>query len=117
MMVNLKLHDEISRKLSEIWYIPNFNKNLISLSKLDLNGYTWRANDGILKIIYGNKIFLQEKKCRGYYLLIESLVQDRVLDTNRSLVRGGAPGTSRLGMRWKMQEDDKQRRMIKFLLL
>lgn len=38
--ISLKAYNGIARKLSEVQYISNFSKNLILLSKQDLNGYT-----------------------------------------------------------------------------
>ena len=70
--VSFKLHDGTSRKLGEVRHIPSFSKNLILLSKLDSNGYTWRAGDGILKVIRGSRVILQGKKRGGHYLLTGS---------------------------------------------
>lgn len=42
--------------------MPNFSKNLISSSKLDSNGYTYRASDRILKVIYDDRVIMKGKK-------------------------------------------------------
>ena len=60
--VSLEVHDGTVKKLGEVRCIPNFSRNLISLSKLDSNGYTWRVGDGVLKVLHDSRIILQEKK-------------------------------------------------------
>ena len=59
--------------MEKVRYIPNFRWNLISLSRLDSNGYRWIAGDGILIVMSGNRMILKEKKkTKGYYYLAES---------------------------------------------
>lgn len=65
----------------------SFSKNLILLNKLNSNGYTWKYDDGILKVICGSRVILQEKKCRGHYLLIGSPIRGGIYNANRSPVR------------------------------
>ena len=55
-MVSWKTHDSVVRRLGEVRYILDFRRNLISLSKLNLNGYRWVAGNGILKIMRGNRM-------------------------------------------------------------
>ena len=76
--VSLEVHDGTVKKLGEIRCISNFNRNLISLSKLDSNGYTWRAGDGVLKVMYGSMVVVQGKKRGGYYFLTGNSVRDGV---------------------------------------
>lgn len=71
-IANFKLHDGTSMKPNEIRYISSFNKNLISLNKLDSNGYTWRVGNVILNVIHGNRVVIKGKKYRGHYFLIGS---------------------------------------------
>ena len=68
-MVSLQIHDGAVKKLGEAEYIPNFRRNIISLSRLDSSGYRWRVDDGILKVMHDSKIVMKEKKYREYYLL------------------------------------------------
>lgn len=68
----MKVYDGIMKKLDEVQYIPSFTKNIILRSKLDLNSYTWRANDRILNVMHNNRIILQRKKHGRHYLLIGS---------------------------------------------
>lgn len=37
--IKLKLHDGIVRELSNVWYVPDLKKNLISLGALEANGF------------------------------------------------------------------------------
>ena len=84
-LIILKIHDKIAKKLDEILCISSFCKNLIFLRKLDSNSYM-RAGDGILKVLYGSRIDLQEKKYGDYYILIGNPVQGRVPSVDRSSV-------------------------------
>ena len=73
--VSWRTHDGAVRRLGEVRYIPDFKQNLISLSRLDSRGYRTVAGGGILKVLCGNRIVLEEKKgSRGHYYLTESPV-------------------------------------------
>ena len=83
-MVSWRIYDGAVKRLVEVQYISHFRRNLISLSRLDSNGYRWIAGDGILKVMYGDRMILEgKKKMRGYFYLTESPVQ------------GGASGVRR----------------------
>ena len=72
-MVNWRTLDGAVRRLGEVRYIPNFRRNLISLSRLDLRGYKTEADGGILRMLCGARIVLEEKKeSRRHYYLTES---------------------------------------------
>ena len=74
-MVSQRIHDCAVKRLSEIQYISNFRWNLISLSKLDSNGYRWIVGDEILKVMHGDTMILEGKKVKGgYYYISESPV-------------------------------------------
>lgn len=76
------------------------------------------AGDGILKILYSDRMILERKKrMRGHYYLVGSPVQVRVSGTNGSPVQGGAPDRGGSSTRWKIREDKKRCHKIKFLLL
>ena len=59
--VSLQTHDGAVRKLDEVRYILSIRHNLISLSRLNSSSYTWRAEDGILKVLRGSRIVMKGK--------------------------------------------------------
>ena len=63
-MASWRTHDSKVRRLDEVWYIPNFRLNLILLSRLDSNGYRWITGDGILKVMYSDRVILEGKKSK-----------------------------------------------------
>ena len=74
-MVSWRTHDGTVRRLGEVRYIFNFRWNLISLSRLNSRGYKMVVGGEILKVLYGDRIILEEKKrMRGHYYLTESPV-------------------------------------------
>lgn len=72
--INLQIHDGAVKKLGDIQYIPNFRSNLILLCRLNLRNYRWGANDGVLIVLYGSRVVLKRKKCKGHYLFVGRLV-------------------------------------------
>jgi len=37
--------------LEEVMYIPNLNRNIISLGKLEKKGYIFRGEEGVVKVL------------------------------------------------------------------
>ena len=75
-MVSWRTHDGAVRRLGEVRYIPDFRRNLISLSRLDSKGYRTVAGREILRVLCGDRIVLEGKKrSRGYYYLEGSPVR------------------------------------------
>ena len=49
--VSWRTHDGAVRRLGEVRYIPDFRRNLISLSRLDSRGYKMVAGGEILRVL------------------------------------------------------------------
>ncbi|KAI5657617.1 hypothetical protein M9H77_26410 [Catharanthus roseus] len=47
--VFIKMHDGMTRKLTEVRYVPDLRQNLISLGVLDSNGFSHNSENGILR--------------------------------------------------------------------
>ncbi|KAI5672321.1 hypothetical protein M9H77_12685 [Catharanthus roseus] len=47
--VFIKVHDGVTRKLTEVRYVPDLRRNLISLGVLDSNGFFYKSENGILR--------------------------------------------------------------------
>ncbi|GFY99519.1 hypothetical protein Acr_13g0009190 [Actinidia rufa] len=86
--VQFYMADGRSVTLTEVRYVPNLRKNLISIGMLDSKGCSFEASGGILRVSKGNKEMLWGKKTRGLYRL-EGNVQ-----TGGATVRHGSSGIS-----------------------
>ena len=51
--VRLKMHDGTIRRLTDVRYVPDLKKNLISLGVLDSSGYKVTMEGGVLKVVRG----------------------------------------------------------------
>ena len=67
--MKLKLHDGMLKTLNDVRYIPDLKRNLISLGVLDSNGYCYKAQNGVLKVMKGSMVVLKAEKRNGLYLL------------------------------------------------
>lgn len=47
--IRINIFDGIVRTLGDVWYVPDLKRNIISLSTLDLNGYKYTVESGVLK--------------------------------------------------------------------
>lgn len=72
--IRIRTHDGIERLLTEVRFIPELKRNLISLGLLDQNGYTYKCEDGILKICRGSMVVMKGIRENGLYVLQGSTV-------------------------------------------
>ncbi|KAG8472883.1 hypothetical protein CXB51_034847 [Gossypium anomalum] len=72
--VKIKIHDGTIRTLSDVRYIPNLRKNLISLSILDLKGCRINIELSDIKISRGALVLLKGKRTNSLYILEGSTV-------------------------------------------
>ncbi|KAG8490786.1 hypothetical protein CXB51_014006 [Gossypium anomalum] len=54
--IKVKMFDGVVRTLSDVRYVPELKRNLISLSTLDSKGYRYTAESGVLKISKGSTV-------------------------------------------------------------
>ena len=67
--ITLKLHDGKVRILTDVRYVLDLKRNLISLGTLDELGFTYKAHNGNMHISKGNKLILTGIKRNGLYVL------------------------------------------------
>ena len=48
--IKIKMFDGVVRTLEEVRHIPDMRKNLISLGTLDLKSYSYKSENGIMKV-------------------------------------------------------------------
>ena len=57
--VRFKLHDESIRLLTEIRYVHELKRNLISLGKFDKKGYVFKGEQSTQRVMKGSKEVLR----------------------------------------------------------
>ncbi|KAG8499626.1 hypothetical protein CXB51_006086 [Gossypium anomalum] len=73
--IKVKMFDGVVRTLSDVWYVPELKRNLISLSTLDSKGYRYTAERGVLKISKGSLVVMKgQRKTAKLYVLQGSTV-------------------------------------------
>lgn len=72
--VRIKMFDGIERMLNEVRYIPELKRNLISLGMLDKSGYSFKAENGYIKVAKGSCIVMKGMMQNGIYSLLGSTV-------------------------------------------
>ena len=67
--IKIEMHDSIIKTLSNVWYVPDLKKNLISLGTLDSNGYKFSAEGRVLRVSKGSLVVMKGKKVNTLYIL------------------------------------------------
>ena len=67
--ISLKLHDNKTRTLTDIKYVPGLKRNLISLGTLDDLGFSYRVENSSMHIFKGNDLILTGAKKNSLYVL------------------------------------------------
>ena len=60
--VEIVTHDGVKKKLGGMRYVPKLERNLISLSRLEFKGCTFKASDGLLKVIKGSMVLMRGRR-------------------------------------------------------
>ncbi|GFS31562.1 hypothetical protein Acr_00g0018110 [Actinidia rufa] len=87
--VRFCIADRRSMTLTEVRYVPNLQKKLISIGMLDSKGCSFNTSGGTLRVSKKNKEILWGKKTRGLYRL------DRSVQIGGATVRHGSSGISK----------------------
>ncbi|KAG8491303.1 hypothetical protein CXB51_014552 [Gossypium anomalum] len=76
--VKIKMRDETIRTLSDVRYVPDLRKNLISLSILDLKGCIINIESSGIKVSRGAFVLLKGKRTGSFYILEGSTVTGEI---------------------------------------
>ncbi|KAG8480246.1 hypothetical protein CXB51_024797 [Gossypium anomalum] len=76
--VKIRIHDGMIRTLSDVRYVPDLQKNLISLSILDLKGCRINIESSGIKVSRGALILLKGKRTCSFYILERSTVAGEI---------------------------------------
>ena len=67
--VRFKLWDGSHRILDNVRWVPKLRRNLISLGMLDVNGSTYKSENGVLRVMKGSMVMLKGVLKQGLYVL------------------------------------------------
>ena len=95
--VAIRMYDGMIRVFKNVRYVPNLKRNLISLGTLDEEGYSYRAERGILKASKGSLVILKGDKRNGLYVLRGVTVTDEAACVASKICDKGSLWHKRLG--------------------
>ncbi|WVZ16441.1 hypothetical protein V8G54_009423 [Vigna mungo] len=75
---------------SDVRYVPELKRNLISISAFDLGGYTTKVEDGVMRVCSGDSVVAKGRRRNDLYILEGSTVIGHVS------VASGTENTARL---------------------
>ncbi|KAK3026189.1 hypothetical protein RJ639_042141 [Escallonia herrerae] len=67
--IQIRMHDCIVRTLTDVRHVPELEKNVISLGTLDSNACSYRAANGVMRIMKGALVVMKGLKQNSLYLL------------------------------------------------
>ncbi|CAM8880925.1 unnamed protein product [Rhodiola kirilowii] len=67
--IRIQMHDGSFCTLNEVRHVPQMTKNLISLSLLVINGFSFRGKGGVMHVCKGSQVVLKGAKRGTIYLL------------------------------------------------
>jgi len=77
-MVRIMIFDGMVRELREVRYVPQLQKNLISIGALKALGFEISVRNSILKITRGSMVVLKGVRCNNVYYLKGSIVTGKM---------------------------------------
>jgi hypothetical protein len=72
--VQIKVHDDIFKTLTNVRYVPKMKRSLISLGTLEAMGFKFSADNGVLKVSQGNRVVLKVERINNLYYLQGSTI-------------------------------------------
>ncbi|KAK8931206.1 hypothetical protein KSP39_PZI016897 [Platanthera zijinensis] len=72
--IRIKMFDGTVRTLTDVRYVPDLRKSLISLGTLEAAGYSYTSDGGYLKVKKGALVVMKGERCGTLYRLIGSTI-------------------------------------------
>ena len=72
--VRIRMHNDTERVLTNVRFIPELKRNLISLGMLDELGYVIKVEAGTIKIMKGSLLVMKGLKKNGIYSVLGSTI-------------------------------------------
>lgn len=67
--IKLRVHDGSHKIITEVRYIPQLKRNLISLGILESKGYWFRSRNGVLHVLKDNNVAMKGVRHQSMYHL------------------------------------------------
>ncbi|KAJ4724837.1 Retrovirus-related Pol polyprotein from transposon TNT 1-94 [Melia azedarach] len=67
--IRIKMYDGVCRELQNVRYVPELKRNLISLGMVDRLGCSYKAENGVLKVVKGSLVIIKGIRKNGLYIL------------------------------------------------
>ncbi|CAL5434643.1 unnamed protein product [Camellia sinensis] len=99
--LRLQMEDGKIFTLDGVRHVPRLKKNLISLSMLDLKGYSFLSSKGNLKVIHRDTMMLHGRLEGNLYRLVEEVVTKGATVTYRTRSTRHAPKRHRAQQTWQ----------------
>ncbi|XP_070042459.1 uncharacterized protein [Nicotiana tomentosiformis] len=72
--IQVRMHDDVVRTLTDVRYVPELKKNLISLGTLESLGCKFTGEGGVLKIFQSARLIMKAHRSGSLYTLLGSTV-------------------------------------------
>jgi hypothetical protein len=73
--IRIKMFNGVVKTLCDVRHVPEVEKNLISLGTLNLNGYSYKSEGGVMNVTKGAIIMMKgQKNSKNIYKLLGSIV-------------------------------------------
>lgn len=84
--IQIRMKDSMMWTLSDVRYVLDMRRNLISLSALEDEGCSFSCKDGILKITHGQMVVLKGKRKGRLYVLDGDTIEGHVIIAESSVL-------------------------------
>nr|XP_016499027.1 PREDICTED: uncharacterized protein LOC107817677 [Nicotiana tabacum] len=74
--IRFRMHDDVVRTLTDVRYVPELKKNLISLGTLEYLGCKFTSEGGVLKDFQDAFVIMKAHRSGSLYTLLDSTVID-----------------------------------------
>nr|XP_033508075.1 uncharacterized protein LOC117273084 [Nicotiana tomentosiformis] len=72
--IRFRMHDDVVRTLTNVRYVPELKKNLISLGTLESLGCKFTSEGGVLKVFQDTLMIMKAHRSGSLYTLLGSTV-------------------------------------------
>ena len=72
--IKMRMHDGPVKILSDVRFIPQVKRNLISLGTLELKGYSFTSSNGKIVALKGSEVKMVAKRVRSLYYLDATVI-------------------------------------------
>lgn len=72
--VRIRMYDGVDRILKNVRYVHELKRNLVSLGTLDSGGYTFKSENGVMKVMKGSLLVMKAVIKNSLYFLLGNTV-------------------------------------------